>query len=442
MSVARLNASHGSPEDRRKRIERLRDVVTPADQPVASLYDLSGPKVRTAQMEGTVQLEAGSTVQYATDTVTTAERIGLSHDISAVTPGDRVLLDDGRIETTVTAVADAVVTARVENSDVLRGRKGVVVPGVELGLPTVTDRDRRDLRVAVEEDVDFVGASFVRDGDSVREVDRALSDLGASIPVVAKIEREAAVRNLDGIVDAADGVMVARGDLGVEVPLSAVPMLQKRIIHACCDAGVPVITATEMLESMTSARRPTRAEASDVANAVLDGTDAVMLSGETAMGDHPVRVVETMARIVESVEATDEYDEYRRRAVPDADGTRADALARSATILAEDTGATAIVVATASGATALRAAKFEPTVPVIGATPTASVRRRLALSGGITTGPSTETAASADDVIRLAVESALATELVSTGDTVIVITGPRNDEAGTGTANILKIHRV
>jgi pyruvate kinase len=440
MSVARLNSSHGSPDDRQELIETIRTVERSVDHPIAILHDMAGPKVRTAAMDGTVELKAGSTVEYVHGATTTAQRIGLSHDLTAVEPGDRILLDDGRIETTVTAVAEGVVTARVENSATLSGRKGVIVPGVELGLPTITERDERELTVAAENGVDFVAASFVRDGDSVRTIERALADRGAAIPVVAKIERGVAVRNLTGIIDAAAGIMVARGDLGVEIPLESVPIVQKRIIRICRETGTPVITATEMLESMIRARRPTRAEASDVANAVLDGTDAVMLSGETAVGDHPVRVVETMDRIIRRVEEAPDYDDSRKQQVPERREAQSDALARSAVLLGHDTDATALVVATASGTTAVRVAKFRPSIPVIAATPSQSVCRRVALSGGIVTGPPTETATSTDEVIEIAVRSALDTDVVSPGDRIVVLSGPRNDEAGSGTSNVLKIH--
>ncbi|MFB6139081.1 MAG: pyruvate kinase, partial [Halosimplex sp.] len=301
MSVARMNASHGTPEHRRELIDRIRAVDRRTDGPVAAMLDLPGPEVRTAPIREEITLEGGSTVRFVEGDEATPEEIGVSHDISAVEPGDEVLLDDGRIETTVESVEDGVVTATVENGGDLGARKGVNVPGVDLDLPVITDQDRKELQVAADEEVDFVAASFVRDGDDVYQISGALDELGADIPIIAKIEREVAVENLGGIVDAAYGVMVARGDLGVECPLEDVPMIQKRIIRRCHEAGVPVITATEMLDSMVHARRPTRAEASDVANAVLDGTDAVMLSGETAVGDHPVRVVETMDRIVRDV---------------------------------------------------------------------------------------------------------------------------------------------
>jgi pyruvate kinase len=440
MSVARMNASHGSPDHRRTVVDRIRDVDAASDRTVAAMHDLPGPEVRTAPLEEPIHLRSGSTVRFVEGTDATPEEIGISHGIDAVGRGDRVLLDDGRIETTVESVAGGVVTAHVENGGKLGGRKGVNVPGVELGLPTVTEKDRRELEVAADKEVDLVAASFVRDGEFVHEISRALNELGADIPIVAKIERDVAVENIDSIIDAAYGVMVARGDLGVEMPLENVPMIQKRIIRKCNDAGVPVITATEMLDSMTSARRPTRAESSDVANAVLDGTDAVMLSGETAMGDHPVRVVETMDRIVRDVEDSPEHGESFEQRVPDASETRADALARSGRFLASDIDAAAVVAATESGYTALKAAKFRPPVPVVASTPNDDVRRRLALSWGVVPEVAPYTTEGPDTVISNAVQSALDRNVAESGDTVVVLAGMMTELEGVNTSNILKIH--
>jgi len=440
MSVARMNASHGTPADRRDLVERIRAVDAATDRPVAAMLDLPGPEVRTASVEEPVVLEAGSTVRFTEGGTATSEEVGLSHAIDAVEEGDVVLLDDGRIETTVESVDGDAVTARVGNGGKLASRKGVNVPGVDLDLPTITERDQRELAVAADKAVDFVAASFVRDGDDVYEISAALDDLGADIPIIAKIERDVAVDNLDGIIDAAYGVMVARGDLGVECPLEDVPMIQKRIIRKCHTAGVPVITATEMLDSMISARRPTRAEASDVANAVLDGTDAVMLSGETAIGDHPVRVVDTMDRIVRDVEDSPEYAEHLEQRVPDADETRTDALARSARFLARDIDAAAVVAASESGYTALKAAKFRPPIPVVASTPSESVRRRLAVSWGIIPQTADYTADGADAVINNAVQSALDTGAAESGDTVVVLSGMMTELDGVNTANMLKVH--
>ncbi|MEF8974064.1 MAG: pyruvate kinase [Haloarcula sp.] len=440
MSVARLNASHGSPEHRREMIDRIREVDEAVEEPVAAMLDMPGPEVRTAEIDAPIQLTEGSTVRYVVGDDATPEEVGLSQSIASVEPGDRVLLDDGRIETTVERVEGDTVLATVENGGELAARKGVNVPGVELGLPTITENDKKELDVAAEKEPDFVAASFVRDGEDIYEINQALEERGVDIPVIAKIERAGAVENLDSIIDEAYGVMVARGDLGVECPLEDVPIIQKRIIRRCHEAGVPVITATEMLDSMVHSRRPTRAEASDVANAVLDGTDAVMLSGETAIGDHPTRVVETMDRIVRDVESSEEYAESREQRVPNAGDTRTDALARSGRFLARDIGASAIVAASESGYTALKSAKYRPSIPIVASTPSERVRRKLALSWGIRPVTTEYTTDGADAIIQTAVQAALDTEAAEGGDTVVVLSGMMTELDGMNTANMLKVH--
>jgi len=440
MSVGRLNASHGSPEHRRTMIDRIKEVDERVDTPVASMLDMPGPEVRTAPIEEPIQLVQGSTVNFVVGDDATPEEVGLSQSISSARPGDRVLLDDGRIETTVESVDGDTVVAQVENGGKLGARKGVNVPGVDLDLATITENDRREIEVAAEKEPDFVAASFVRDGDAIYEINEALEEKGVDIPIIAKIERAGAVENIDSIIDAAYGIMVARGDLGVETPLEDVPIIQKRIIRKCHQAGVPVITATEMLDSMIHSRRPTRAEASDVANAVLDGTDAVMLSGETAIGDHPARVVETMDRIVRDVEGSEEYAESREQRIPDAGDTRTDALARSARFLARDIGADAVVAASESGYTALKAAKYRPSIPIVASTPSERVRRRLALSWGIIPVTTEYTNEGADAVIQSAVQSALDTQAAEGGDTVVVLSGMMTELDGMNTANMLKVH--
>ncbi|MDG5777659.1 pyruvate kinase [Haloarculaceae archaeon H-GB2-1] len=439
MSVARLNASHGSPEDRRAIVERVRSVDAEMDAPLAVMHDLPGPEVRTAPLSEPIRVDTGSTVEFFEGETATPDRIGLSFALDGVQPGDAVLLDDGRIETRVTSVEADHVVATVESGGDLGGRKGVNVPGVDLGLPVITDSDATELDVAADVGVDFVAASFVRNGDDIYEISSALEARDADVPVIAKIERADAVENLDSIIEAAYGVMVARGDLGVECPLEEVPMVQKRVIRRCHQAGVPVITATEMLDSMVHSRRPTRAEASDVANAVLDGTDAVMLSGETAIGDHPVRVVETMDRIVRDVEASEEYAEALERQVPSVDDTRTDALARSGRYLARDVNATAIVAATESGYTARKAAKYRPAIPIVAATTDDRVKRQLALSWGIVP-KSTSHVSGADAIIQTAVQTALDTAAAATGDTVVVMSGMMTELDGVDTANTLKVH--
>ncbi|AXR80897.1 pyruvate kinase [Natrarchaeobaculum sulfurireducens] len=442
MSVARLNASHGSREDRAELIDRVRAVDEARDEPVAVMLDMQGPEIRTAPLPDgeTVTLETGSEIRFVEGDDVSPETVGLSLSIDPVETGDRILLDDGLIEATVIESEGTAVRARVDTGGELAGRKGVNVPGVDLDLEIVTESDRKDLELAAEKAVDFVAASFVRDAEDVYEVSEVLEDQHAEIPIVSKIERAGAVENLDEIVDASEGIMVARGDLGVECPMEEVPMIQKRIIRKSRDAGLPVITATEMLDSMVEARRPTRAEASDVANAVLDGTDAVMLSAETAVGDHPVAVVEAMDSIVREVERSGEYAELLEQRVPSAGEARTDALARSARFLARDIGADAIVAATESGYTALKTAKYRPGVPVVASTPTHEVRRRLALSWGVTPLYAEVSDQSADAVVEKAVQSALDAGLADSGDTVVVLCGMMTDLEGANTTNMLKVH--
>ena len=440
MSVARLNASHGTPEDRRAVIERIRAVDGAIDDPLAAMVDLQGPEVRTAPLSEPIRLETGSEVRFVEGDDATPDTVGLSYSIAAAEPGDRILLDDGRIEATVRGVDGDAVVARIDSGGKLGGRKGVNLPGVHLDIDLITRSDERELTLAAETEADFVAASFVRSAADVYTISDALDDRGTEIPVVAKIERSGAVENLDEIIEAAYGVMVARGDLGVEMPLEDVPIIQKRIIRKCHDTGTPVITATEMLDSMIHARRPTRAEASDVANAVLDGTDAVMLSGETAIGDDPARVVETMDRIVRQVEASGEYDEGRDARIPAADeNSRTEALARSARYLARDVGASAIVAASESGYTARKTAKFRPGVPVVATTPDDRIRRQLALSWGITPKYSSYRE-DIDQMMDDAVDAALDSGVAKSGDTLVVLSGMMTELEGTNTTNMLKLH--
>ncbi len=440
MSVARLNASHGTTENRAALIDRVRDVAHETDAPVATMLDLSGPEVRTVPAAEAVTLETGDRVRLIEGATTTGDVVGLSAALTAVSADDRVLLDDGRIETTVTAVDGDAVVVRVDAGGELDGNKGVNVPGVDLGLDAVTDDDYEELRLAAEANVAYVAASFVGDADDVYAVGEVLESFDAKIPIIAKIERSDAVANLDGILDAADGVMVARGDLGVECPLEAVPLIQKRIIRRAGAAGVPVITATEMLDSMIHAPRPTRAEASDVANAVLDGTDAVMLSGETAVGDHPIRVVETMARIVRDIEVSDEYAESREQRVPPAADTRTDALSRAARYLARDVEARAIVAATESGYTARKVAKYRPAMPIIAVTADESVRRRLALLWGVRPRHLPFDHDDGSRLIERAATAAIDDGAAESGDTIVVLSGMMTELEGPNTTNTLKVH--
>ncbi len=441
MSVARLNASHGTTAHREDVIERIRAVDDAVDDPLAVMVDLKGPEVRTAEIDEPIALEEDMTVTFREGDAATPEVVGLTHSIAAAGPEDTILLDDGRIECRVERVDGDDVVAAVVTGGRLGSRKGVNLPGVAIDVDLITPADENELRLAARAGADFVAASFVRDADDVYRIADRLEEYGdGDVPVIAKIERAGAVENLDGIITAADGVMVARGDLGVECPLEDVPVIQKRIIRKCVNAGVPVITATEMLDSMVRSRRPTRAEASDVANAVLDGTDAVMLSGETAIGDHPVTVVETMDRIVRQIEASPEYAETREQRVPAADeGSRTEALARSARYLSRDIGAAAIIAVSESGYTARKTAMFRPGVPIVTTTPNDRVRRQLALSWGvqpITTGYAPDM----ESVLDNAVDAALDADAATSGDTIVVLSGMMTELEGTNTTNTLKVH--
>ncbi len=441
MSVARLNASHGSTDHRATVIDRVRNVDAELTDPVAVMVDLKGPEVRTAEVDEPVMLETGSEVAFAAGDTSTPEFVGLTVSITECEPGDIILLDDGRIEARVVRLDGPEVIAEIISGGKLQSRKGVNIPGVDLDIELITPADKKELQLAADKNADFVAASFVRDAEDVYKiVDQLEAYGGGDIPIIAKIERVGAVENLDGIISAADGVMVARGDLGVECPLEDVPVIQKRTIKKCVDAGVPVITATEMLDSMVHSRRPTRAEASDVANAVLDGTDAVMLSGETAIGDHPVRVVETMANIVKGVEATDEYAETIEQRVPAAtDQSRTEALARSARYLARDIGAEAVVAASESGYTARKTAKFRPQVPIVATTPNDRIRRQLALVWGVIP-RQLEYQDSVERILEGSVQAALDSKAAKSGDTVVAVSGMLTSLERQQTTNMLKVH--
>ncbi|UWG47274.1 Pyruvate kinase [Halanaeroarchaeum sp. HSR-CO] len=441
MTVARINASHGTREDRATLIDRAQRVDEVTENPLAVMMDLQGPEIRTGETEAPVTLQTGETVHFEPGETVTDERIGLSTSIATVEPGDRVLVDDGRIETTVERVDGERVVATVDVGGELTSHKGVNVPGVALDLDVVTEKDRADLELAAETDVDFVAASFVRNADDVLAVNGFLESLGADIPVVAKIERAGAVENRDAIIEASQGVMVARGDLGVELPMEDVPLIQKRIIRGAQATGTPVITATEMLDSMVHRGRPTRAEASDVANAVLDGTDAVMLSAETAVGDHPAKVVRAMDRIVREIESSPEYEELQDQRVPPAeDESRTEAVARSARYLARDIDASAVVVASESGYTARKVAKFRPGVPVVATTPRDDVRRQMGLVWGVNAQLATIEGGSATSVIDRSVQASVDAGIVESGDTVVVMSGMMTELDGEDTANTLKVH--
>ncbi|MFB3092919.1 MAG: pyruvate kinase [Dehalococcoidia bacterium] len=379
----RLNFSYGSHDEHAEAFDLIRRLSRYADRPVAIVQDLQGPKVRVGKLaNGPYQLEPGEETTFTTDDVTgDAARIPVTYAAlpQVVKAGDRILLGDGEAELRVESVAGPEVRARVIEGGVLKENQGMHLPGVALSEEALSEKDLADLRLGVRLGVDYVALSFVRSGDDVRHLKKLIKEQGARIPVIAKLEKKEAIEALDEILAAADGVMVARGDLGLELGPEKVPLLQKRIIRQANRRGILVITATQMLESMTSSPRPTRAEASDVANAILDGTDAVMLSAETAVGRYPAQAVRMMARIAVEAESEPGEDHAEGRRL-----SHAHALSRAARKLASDVHASAIVVFTRSGYSAYLVSKERPRIPIFAFTPSEAVSRQLALCWGVT----------------------------------------------------------
>jgi pyruvate kinase len=438
MDAARLNFSHGDWQDHTRRIRNIRLEAEKAGKQVAIILDLQGPKLRVGDIaDGAVTLRRGDTI-----TLTTRKVLGTKDLVSVTYPrlakdlrtNDRVLLDDGRLEFLVVAKTRGGIRCRVVRGGLLRSRKGVNLPGVALSLPSLSRKDRADLRFGIAHGVDYIALSFVRTAEDISATRRFLKAHGADIPIIAKIEKPDAIHNLDVIIAAADGVMVARGDLGVEMSPEQVPLLQKRIISACNAAEKPVITATQMLESMIENPQPTRAEASDVANAILDGTDCVMLSGETAMGRYPVQSVAVMARIAEQADASVPPH------FPDAGRSRTDeSVAHAACRAAEEQQARAIVTFTQSGSTALLVSKHRPGMRIIAPTPFDQVARKMSLYWGVTP-LQLKTKRTTDDMIASVERAMLFTRLAKRHDLIVITAGVPIGQAGS--TNMMKIHRV
>ncbi|MBI3895363.1 MAG: pyruvate kinase [Acidobacteria bacterium] len=386
MDVARLNFSHGAHEQHAKLAGWVREAAKEAGRPVSLLQDLAGPKIRTGRLRGghPISLTKGQKLLLtADDTTGTARRISVTYPGLAkdVRKGNRILLSDGLIELRVLRIVGDEVETEVMDGGILGERKGVNLPGVRLRVGALTEKDEADLRFGIRLGVDYVAISFVRKAEDIRRVKALLEREKASIPVLAKLEKPEAVKNLDAILAVSDGVMVARGDLGVELPPEQVPLIQKKIIREAGEAKIPVITATQMLESMTVEPRPTRAEASDVANAIFDGTDAVMLSAETATGRYPIEAVQMMARIAEQADAgTQEQTIFRRSRPLDIAETISESVAHAAHMLAVK----AVVVFTRSGSTARMISKYRPPCPVYAFCHEEAIARRAALYWGVT----------------------------------------------------------
>jgi len=440
MDVARLNFSHGSPEDHAQQIATVRALSRELDTPVTILQDLQGPKIRVGQLPGgAITLAREEVVSLVPEADFNGQErtvpIDYAHLAETAKPAMHVLLDDGLLELEVVEVAGRALRCRVVEGGVLKSRKGVNFPNLALPLPSLTEKDIRDVDFGLAQGVDWISLSFVRSAADVRTLKEILAAKGLAKPIIAKIEKPQAVENLDEILREVSGVMVARGDLGVEVRPEKVPMLQKQIIEKCNRLGLPVITATQMLESMIRESRPTRAEASDVANAIIDGTDAVMLSGESAVGAYPVRAVEMMVRIAREVEAGIIFKAYAAT-----DPSDAHALSEGASAVARVLNVRAIVVLTTTGHTARLVAAERSKTALFALTTDANVYHALNLHWGIKPLLVADVAESFEGLVGVAEASLRARQLVSPGDKILVVGGVPPGQARA--SNFLKLHVI
>jgi pyruvate kinase len=440
MDVARLNMSHGTHEEHRRRYDMVRQASDDTGHGVGIIADLQGPKIRLETFtEGRVKLVKGARFVITTRDVEGDTTIcgttykDLPRDLGE---GDPILVDDGKLRLRVVEVRGEDVTTEVEVGGRVSDHKGLNLPGVAVSVPALSDKDKDDLRWALRTSVDFVALSFVRSASDVEDVRSIMRDEGVMLPVIAKIEKPQAIDNLDEVVKAFDAFMVARGDLGVECPLEDVPFLQKRVIDKARRNAKPVIVATQMLESMVSNPRPTRAEASDVANAVLDGADAVMLSGETSVGEFPIETVETMARIVTS---TEDHALASMAAIDWQPQTRGGVIAKAAAEVGDRVGAKYLVAFTQSGDSARRLSRYRGRLPVLAFTPVAKVRSQLSMSWGVETFL-TQDVEHTDEMVRQVDEALLEIGRVSEGDQVVIIAG--SPPGIPGSTNAMRIHRM
>ncbi|RFU70739.1 pyruvate kinase [Peribacillus saganii] len=444
MNVSRLNFSHGDHEEHGQRIANIREAVQKTGKQVAILLDTKGPEIRTHNMENdAIELTAGSSVTVSMNEVLgTKEKFSITYPglIEDVEPGSKILLDDGLIGLEVKEIRreNQEIETVVLNPGTLKNKKGVNVPGVSVKLPGITEKDAKDIVFGIEQGIDFIAASFVRRASDVLEIRELLHKNNAPhIQIIPKIENQEGVDNIDEILEVSDGLMVARGDLGVEIPAEEVPLVQKQLIKKCNTLGKPVITATQMLDSMQRNPRPTRAEASDVANAIFDGTDAIMLSGETAAGAYPIEAVQTMHNIASRAESALNHRELLSKRSKDSEHNVTDAIGESVAHTALNLEVDAIITPTESGHTARMISKYRPKAPIIAVTSKDHVSRRLALVWGVypQIGPEATTT---DDMLESSIQESLNSGLVSHGDLVVITAGVPVGE--TGTTNLMKIH--
>ena len=428
MDVARFNFSHGDHAEHKHRLEILESVREELGIPIASLLDTKGPEIRTGKLKDgkKVTLKEGDLYTLTTEEIVGDETrgyinyAGLAEDVK---PGDRILIDDGLIELHVRKVNGTDIVCRIENGGELGEKKGVNVPGVRVKLPALTDKDKEDIRFGVDAGFDFVAASFVRNADAIREIREILDEKGSAMQIIAKIENEEGIENIDSIIEASDGIMVARGDMGVEIPAEKVPHIQKMIIRKCNLACKVVITATQMLDSMIRNSRPTRAEVSDVANAVYEGTDAVMLSGETAMGSYPIEAVRMMSQIAEESEKYLDYMFYQRRKVS-AENLRniSNTVCYSSVATASDLEAPVIVAPSVSGFTTRMLSKWRPKALIAGLSPSMTAVRQMQLYWGVKPFHA-KRAESTDALLFASVELLKEKGIVKEGEIVVATAG-------------------
>lgn len=443
MDLARFNFSHGSHEDHGSRLKLVREAELRAGKVIATIADTKGPEMRLGLLEGDkISLEKGDEFTLTTEeilgnrTIASVNYLGLPHEVH---PGSRILLADGLLSLQVQAVDGNKIHTEVINGGVLSSRKRVACPGIELKLPFLSQQDRDDILFAAASGMDYIAASFVQKAEDVISIRRVLEDAGYKMGIISKIENEAGVEHIDDIIEVSDGIMVARGDLGVEIPAEEVPLVQKNIIARCNLAGKPVITATQMLESMMNSYRPTRAEASDVANSIMDGSDVIMLSGETASGNYPLEAVETMARIAKRTEQSLDYvGIFRRKGLHDRIHS-ADAISHASVQIAHEIDADAILTITESGFTARMIAKYKPQSKVVAVSRMPESVRAMQLYWGVEPilGPSST---NTDEMIELSLKCALLHNVISDGASVVITAGVPIGKPGS--TNLIKVVNV
>ena len=438
LNVARINFSHGTHEQHAATIALVREVANELERPVAILGDLQGPRIRIGDLPAARELADGSDVVLVPEHRENGDEIPVTYERlpDDVHVGDRILINDGLLELVVLDVAKPRVTARVLHGGPLTSHKGINLPGVQVSAPSITDKDREDIKFAAEQDLEYIALSFVRRAQDIAEL-RTL--IPKSMLVIAKIEKDSALANIETIIRASDGIMVARGDLGVELPFEEVPFAQKRIISLCTRLGRPVITATQMLESMITHPRPTRAEASDVANAILDGTDAVMLSAETAAGQYPRLAVEAMTRIITEIERHPPVLRRDERLTTETNVATEHAIAAATTAAVRMLGAPCVIVFSKSGFTARVVSSHRPGVPILALTDEPRTWRQLALVWGVIP-ELIPHARTYEEVVQLAFKSVVQRQLAESGNRVVVTAGVPFDEPGT--TNLLKVETV